>query len=117
MSEPETQCVYCEVPAGTLTSVRMLQSNAHTLLGGPVTLVGAIPTLQAVAVARSNPDPTSSPNPACTNPHYFHDVPILGPILFVKSDQYGNPVDLGLRELEAHLFPICSRTRRGGALR
>jgi hypothetical protein len=78
---------------GTLEDVRIHQREASEVLGGDVTLVGAVAAAHVFAVGRRDAA-ALPPNPLCTDPSRF-DVPVRGPVLFVATDDEGEemPVD------------------------
>lgn len=74
-------------PDGTATRVTARQRDAHAVLGGPVTLAGAVDELGVFAVALRDAN-ALPPNPWCTDPARF-DLPVRGPVLFVCTEADG----------------------------
>lgn len=75
-------------PDGTCEDVCVAQAEAHKLLGGPVTLVGAVAPAHAFAVALRE-SARLPVNTLCTDPSRF-DAPVRGPVLFVATDDAGD---------------------------
>ena len=71
-------------PDGTLEEITVAQRAARDVLGGDVTLVGAVAAVDVFAVALR--DSAHLPiNPLCSDPSRF-DTPVRGPVLFVATN-------------------------------
>lgn len=94
------RCVLVQ-PDGTAACVAAAQQEAHAVLGGAVTLVGAVDELGVFAVALR--DAAALPAHAwCTDPARF-DLPVRGPVLFVATDEAGEEADVDEARLRGAL--------------
>ena len=87
---------------GTPRAAYVEQDKIHVLLGGALTLCGAIPHLDAVAVCRQTPPVGASRNPLFRERDFFQ-ADILGTVVLVGSDADGLPCDLNTDAVVAHL--------------
>jgi len=82
------------------------QEDLHTLLGGPVTFVGAIDDLRLVAVGKkmvgnesTSSPPPPPPNPWCTDPSFF-ETPVRGDVVLAYSGEEGERGDIDINALD-----------------
>ena len=74
--------------------------GVHLHMGGPVTFVGGIPELQVFAVALRTPPDGTVVNTYCNDATVFMDLPIRGSVLFVSTDDDGEPIDVRVDALK-----------------
>ena len=94
---------------GSRQPVRCAQRDAHALLGGPLTIVGAVPEVDAVIVARREPDDAAPPHPFFRGQRDGGQ-DVRGDVLVVASDADGAEMDL---DLGACLRCLAGRTPDG----
>lgn len=71
-------------------------------LGGPVTFVGAVPTLHVFAVGLVDTAGCNE-NFACQDGDIFMELPVHGPVMFIATDDYGEPMDVDVDALHGVL--------------
>lgn len=71
-----------------------------SMLGGPITFVGGIPSLNVFAVALQQP-PDDVNHKCCTDD--FMDLPVKGPVAFIATDSEGQPMHVDVEGLLRHL--------------
>lgn len=75
-------------------SVTLPHEKASLMLGGPVQFVGAIYEADVFVVGLQDAtDACCYVNHFCDNSNFF-DCPVLGPVLFVSTDEAGEPRDV-----------------------
>ena len=72
-------------------------------MGGMITFVGAIDDLHvfALALAASTELPV---NTLCTDCNVFLQLPVRGPVLFIATDDAGEPMDVDVEAIESRLL-------------
>ena len=73
-------------------------------MGGMITFVGGIDALQVFALALQTPDSTMQTNPWCTDREVFLELPVHGPVLFIATDEAGEPMDVDADAVQSHLL-------------
>ena len=89
-------CLFCD-PNGDRTECDVPQERVSELLGGPITFVGAFPSLDAFAVGLRDPPCTEAVNPLSNL--CFEEI-VRGPIVVIASDESGSERDLDVRAFE-----------------
>lgn len=97
---------------GSRQPVRCAHRDAHALLGGPLTIVGAVPEVDAVIVARREPDDAAPPHPFFRGQRDGGQ-DVRGDVLVVASDAEGAEMDL---DLGACLRCLAGRSPDGAAV-
>lgn len=87
---------------GAARAVAVDQDRLHVLLGGAITLCGAIPHLDAVAVCLEVPPAGASRNALIQGRDGFESA-ISGTVVLVGSDADGLPCDIDADAVVAHL--------------
>lgn len=87
---------------GSTRAVAVDHDRLHVLLGGALTLCGAIPHLDAVAVCLEAPPAGASRNALLQGRDGF-DSTVSGTVVLVGSDADGLPCDLDADAVVAHL--------------
>jgi hypothetical protein len=87
---------------GDEEEVRWDHEEVSCKMGGSVTFVGAIDDLHVFAVALSESDHEKT-NPLCNNADVFMALPVRGPVVFVATDDDGNPMDVDVHLLRNRL--------------
>ena len=89
-------CVQVHVD-GTLEQMNCEHEKIHEILGGRLTFVGTIPEKEISCVALAAQDSNMEKNMYPFRDTF--DLPIFGPVFFVKNDDEGVPLDLLIRDL------------------
>ena len=89
-----------------IARINVPQERVYAHLGGPVTFVGAIPSLNAIIVARA--DAPDMPVHACMATRarecFFDGAVVRGDIAVIASGENGEEEDLDVRAATAALF-------------
>lgn len=89
--------------SGKTESVHWPHESVCSEMGGMITFVGAIDDLHvfALALAASEELPV---NTRCTDCNVFLQLPVRGPVLFIATDDAGEPMDVDVEAIESHLL-------------
>ena len=90
---------------GKTQTLDVRETECAHVLGGDVTFVGAIDTCSVVALGLRDPKDRMV-NVHCKDPCLF-DVPVMGPVLIVASDERGMEMDVEVGQVE---FALKIRT-------
>lgn len=88
-------------PNGTRSQVHWRHEEVSNQLGGRITFVGAIPSLNVFIVARREDDEVMSlcENPYCLDKEVFMTPSVRGPMVFLATDDEGEPIDVDVHAL------------------
>ena len=92
-------------PDGTDEVVDWPHEKVALNMGGSITFVGAVNELHVFAVALL--DSTDHElNSHCSCPNIFMNLPIKGPVLFVATDDEGEPMCVDVEKLRKKIMPV-----------
>lgn len=98
-------------PDGTRSEVHWRHEDVSNQLGGRITFVGAVPSLNVFIVARRDDDEVMSlgENPYCFDREVFMTPVVRGPLVFLATDDDGEPIDVDSRALATHWIDKWAR--------
>ena len=80
---------------GDQEELQCAHEEVHSKLGGKITFVGGIPTVNTFVVGLKDAE-TLPINTFCLNEDIFMELPVKGPVVFVATDEDGEPVDVDI---------------------
>lgn len=83
-------------PCGARETVEWAHEEVSQRLGGSITFVGAVPELHVFAVGLSE---CGEVNRHCVDERIFLQLPVHGPVVFVATDDDGEPMDVDVEGL------------------
>ena len=89
--------------SGKSEIVHWPHESVCTEMGGMITFVGAIDDLKVFVLALAGSEKLPV-NPLCTDCNVFLQLPVRGPVLFIATDEAGEPMDVDVEAVESQLL-------------